>query len=290
MKIALICYKKQERYSSGAPDEDRPLFNFLLNKGLNTELVIWNDPLVDWSKFQVAVLKSPWDYHEQFTTFNALLQKMDDMKIRVLNLSEIVRWNSDKRYLKDITASGLNVIPSVFFEKGAKASLSNQFDLFNTAKLVMKPCVSASAKNTLVVTQENLGERQQQLNEFLLSESFMLQPFVNEITDGELSFIFFGGIYSHAVLKLPKKGDFRVQHFHGGTIKNYYPEPKLLIYAQRYVDAFAKNCLYARVDGVMIKEEFYLMELELIEPYLFLETGKSAYELYYQALSGLIGK
>ncbi|MES2679193.1 MAG: hypothetical protein V4635_04875 [Bacteroidota bacterium] len=288
MKIALICYKKQEKYSTGAPDEDQDLLKFLLDKGLNIDYVIWNDPLVDWTKYGTAVLKSPWDYHEQFEAFNAWLDKLEALKIKLLNPYSIIRQNSDKHYLDEITASGLKVIPSLFLERNSKAVLNDFFKTFNTPTLIIKPCVSASAKNTMVVNPDNVSERQAQLNAFLNEESFMVQPFVNEIVQGELSFIFFGGIYSHAVIKLPKAGDFRVQHFHGGTIRKYEPGAQQIAEAQKYVDGFAAGCLYARVDGLLIEGSFQLMELELIEPYLFLNTHDGAYESYYNAMLRLM--
>ena len=288
MKIALVCYKKQEKYSTGAPDEDQALLQFLLNKGLDIDHVIWNDPLADWTKYGIAVLKSPWDYHEQFGAFNVWLDKLETLKIRLLNPYAIIRQNSDKHYLQEIAASGLKLIPSLFLEKNSKAELNYFFKTFNTPALIIKPCVSASAKNTLVVNPGNVSERQLQLNAFLNEESFMVQPFVNEIVDGELSFIFFGGEYNHAVIKLPKTGDFRVQHFHGGTIKKYEAAPEHIVAAKKYTDQFAAGCLYARVDGLIIEGSFKLMELELIEPYLFLNTDNGAYERYYEALLRLM--
>lgn len=285
MKIAFIGYRKQEKYSLGSPkDEDNVLMELFSAKGLDVEEVIWNDPDVNWNKFDKAVLKSPWDYHERFSEFVAWLNELERLNIELMNPSAIVRWNSDKHYLKDIATAGLRVIPSLFLEKDTRPVLKDFFSRLHTQKLVIKPCVSASAKHTLVVTAENLHERQKQLNLFLQTENFMVQPFAEEITKGELSLIFLGNRYSHSVIKLPKQGDFRVQHFHGGTVHTLSPEKKLVQTAQAYVDKFAPGCLYARVDGLMIGGEFHLMELELIEPYLFLDSSPGAYERYYESL------
>jgi Rad3-related DNA helicase len=102
---------------------------------------------------------------------------------------------------------------------------------------------------------------------------------------GEYSYIFFNREFSHAVLKSPKKGEFRVQHFFGGSIHTVIPTPGQLEYMQKLVDTFANETLYARVDGVWKEGVFYLMELELIEPYLFLFTSDKAMENYRKALS-----
>jgi glutathione synthase/RimK-type ligase-like ATP-grasp enzyme len=290
MKIAFIGYRRQEKYSVGSPkDEDKVLLDLFSQKGLDVEEVIWNDPAVNWKKYDTAILKSPWDYHERFPDFMAWLDRLEALNIGMLNPSPVVRWNIDKHYLKDIAEAGLAVIPSLFLEKNTQPALSGFFSKLNTAKLVIKPCVSASARQTLVVTAENTAERQEQLHTFLQHESFLVQPFVEEIGEGELSFIFLGNRYSHSVLKLPKQGDFRVQHFHGGTVRTCNPGEEQIKVAQAFVDQFAAGCLYARVDGLMINNKFQLMELELIEPYLFLDTSPGAYERYFEALLQLIG-
>jgi glutathione synthase/RimK-type ligase-like ATP-grasp enzyme len=290
MKIAFIGYRKQEKYSVGSPkDEDKVLLDLFAQKGLDVEAVIWNDPAVNWKKYDTAILKSPWDYHERFPDFMAWLDRLEALNIALLNPSPVVRWNIDKHYLNDIAEAGLAVIPSLFLEKNTRPALSGFFSKFNTSRLVIKPCVSASARQTLVVIPENASERQEQLHTFLQNESFLIQPFMEEIVGGELSFIFLGNRYSHSVLKLPKQGDFRVQHFHGGTVRTCNPKEEQIKAAQAFVDRFAAGCLYARVDGLVINGTFQLMELELIEPYLFLDTSPGAYERYYEALLRVIG-
>jgi glutathione synthase/RimK-type ligase-like ATP-grasp enzyme len=113
----------------------------------------------------------------------------------------------------------------------------------------------------------------------------MLQPFIQEIElEGEWSFIFFASQFSHALIKKAKAGDFRVQSSFGGTVHPQDPSQHLLDSAQQYVDQFAKGCLYARVDGTIVNGKLMLMELELIEPFLFLDTNKKSLENYYQAL------
>ncbi len=284
-KIAFVSYKKQEKYSTGTHyDEDSTLLNFLLDKGLNIEHTIWNDSLIDWSKYDLAVLKSPWDYHELFADFNLWLDKLEAMRVKLANPYSIIRWNSDKHYLQDITSAGLSVIPSLFLEKETKPELTEYFSMLHTSKIIVKPCVSASAKNTWIVTPDNTSERQVELHSFLREDSFLVQPFMEEILNGEISFIFLGGRYSHSVLKLPKPGDFRVQHFHGGTIQNYEAASEYIEAAQKFISQFAHGCLYARVDGVLINGIFQLMELELIEPYLFLGLHPEGYQRYYEAL------
>ncbi|NML70094.1 hypothetical protein HHL23_09825 [Chryseobacterium sp. RP-3-3] len=288
MKIAIVGYKKQDKFAQGVTnDEDADLLNFLTDKGLNVVPAIWNDDHIDWNSFNVAIIKSPWDYHNHLPEFLNWLNKLEKLNIKVLNPVEIIQWNSNKKYLKDIAQNGLPVIASEYLDKGS-AFDDRFFDLFGTDQLVVKPCVSAGAQNTLTLNKNNLKERTEEIGELLKAEDYIVQPFVEEIKNGEWSFLFFNGQYSHCSLKTPKKDDFRVQHYHGGTISYPTPNPLHIEQAGQYLKSLPQSTLYARVDGVLINNSFELMELELIEPYLFLNNDKNLLENYYQALMVLI--
>lgn len=288
MKITVVGYKKEERLSQGvANDEDTELIHFLRNKDLPVVPTIWNDETVDWGSFDVAVIKSPWDYHNHLTEFWSWLDRLEKLGVKVLNPAEIIKWNSDKHYLKDIAQKGLPVIPSGYIEKGGRFD-TDFFDHFNTDKLVIKPCVSAGAQNTMTISKSNVTERLEEVNNLLKEQDFIVQPFVEEIKNGEWSFLFFNGNYSHCVLKTPKQGDFRVQHYHGGSISYPTPDPLHIEQAGAYLKSLPQATLYARVDGILINDSFQLMELELIEPYLFLNGDQRVLENYYQALIALI--
>lgn len=285
MKIAYVSYQIQEKYTSATVDEDKTLLDFLTNKGLSIERVIWNDPAADWKSYDLAVIKSPWDYHEHIAEFKQWLNHLESLNVKLLNPYERVSWNMDKHYLAEIAASGLAVIPSFFLEKGDRLDLKVLTAHFNTEKLIIKPCISGGAKNTYILTAQNFADHEVQINELLQEEAFLAQPFMPEIHDGEWSFLFFNGTYSHSLLKVPKDGDFRVQSYLGGSVNVQEGVDKHIEAATAYVEQYAQGCLYARVDGLIVNGELNLMELELIEPYLFLDTHEEASESYYQALS-----
>ena len=286
MKIAYVCYETQEKYViETMEDEESLLLAFLSNKGLNIERVIWTDAAVRWEAYDLLLIKAPWDYHEKITQFYQWLNRVAALNIPMLNPQHIIKWNSDKHYLKEMIDAGFSVIPSAIIENGAPARLAPFFQQFNTGQLIIKPCISAGAKETFTVTPGNMQEVQQRLTGLLEKEAFIVQPFVKEIeTEGEWSFIFFNGQFSHCVVKRPRSGDFRVQPMYGGTTHTTIPNPLHVQEAAAFVQHFAKGCLYARVDGVMINGVFTLMELELIEPYLFLGDVPNGYEAYYNAL------
>ncbi|WP_145860431.1 ATP-grasp domain-containing protein [Pedobacter suwonensis] len=290
MKIALITYLDKGAYDTTTVEsEDDKLLYFLKEKGFTIDLVIWNNPHINWEDYQVAILKSPWDYFDLIEDFYTWLDLLVTKKVKLLNPVNVVRWNSDKRYLKEIEAAGLKIIPSIFINKQNRVSLKHFFDEFNTDKLIVKPCISGGAKNTFKVTIDYVEAVNHQLNHLLQEEDFIIQPFLPEILEsGEWSFIFFNGTYSHSLIKKAKPGDFRVQPAHGGSVHPQNPDHDLIAMAQQYVDLFAKNCLYARVDGTFVNGEFLLMELELIEPFLFLNTAPENYDRYYEALKKLM--
>lgn len=290
MNIALITYLDKGAYDTTTVEsEDDKLLHFLKEKGLKIEKVIWNDPNITWEDYSLAILKSPWDYFDLIEDFYKWLNHLEAKKIKLINPVEVVRWNANKQYLQEIEQAGLKITPSVFVRKNERVNLNHYFEKFNTGKLIVKPCVSGGAKNTFKVTIDNVEEVNQKLNQLIREEDFIVQPFLPEILEnGEWSFIFFNGIYSHSLIKKAKSGDFRVQPAHGGSVHRQKPGEELIATAQQYVDLFAKNCLYARVDGTFVNGDFLLMELELIEPFLFLNTESQNYERYYQALKELI--
>jgi len=290
MNIALVTYLDKGAYDSATVEnEDDKLLNFLKEKGLNIEKVIWNDQQVNWEGYSLAILKSPWDYFDLIEDFYSWLNHLEAKNIKLLNPIEIVRWNANKQYLQEIEAAGLKITPSFFIQNKGSVNLEHFFKKFNTNKLIVKPCVSGGAKNTFKVTVDNVNEVNQKLNLLIQNEDFIIQPFLPEILEnGEWSFVFFNGVYSHSLIKRAKAGDFRVQPAHGGSVHPQKPNEELIATAQQYVTLFAKNCLYARVDGTFVNGEFLLMELELIEPFLFLNTEPENYERYYKGLKGLM--
>lgn len=289
MKIALATYDKQKTFDQGSTnDEDADLMAFLTDKGLKVSSPIWNDKTVDWGNFDAVIIKSTWDYHTHLADFLYWLEQTENLGVRVYNPTNTIGWNSNKKYLKDVRQNELSVITTEYLEAGSSFD-SHFFDMFDTDQLVVKPCVSAGAQNTLTVDKTTFHARKAEIESLLAAEDYIVQPFVNEIKVGEWSFLFFNSQYSHCVLKTPKQGDFRVQHHHGGTIE--YPEPEALHVkqAEAYLKAVQQPTLYARVDGVIINGSFVLMELELIEPYLFLNGDRQRLENYYQALMAISG-
>ncbi|WP_226388923.1 ATP-grasp domain-containing protein [Penaeicola halotolerans] len=286
MKIALITCPDLLNYNDNVESEDELLYKFLTTKGASVTFEIWSDPNVLWGQYDLLVVKSPWDYFDRYAEFTAWLASMKSAGYPMVNSVDIIQWNADKHYLSEIEAAGFDIVPSVWVEKGEEIDLSTFFGRFDTDQLIVKPCVSGGAKHTYKLNRELAVAKQVEIQALIMEESFLIQPFVEEIaSEGEWSMIYFGGQFSHSVLKTAKPGDFRVQHFLGGTIHTPALPAEIRAYGDALMTQFGQETLYARVDGVRRKDgSFQLMELELIEPFLFLFTHTDAKENYWQAL------
>jgi glutathione synthase/RimK-type ligase-like ATP-grasp enzyme len=204
-----------------------------------------------------------------------------------------VRWNLDKRYLRDLAARGVPIVPTLWIEPGDGTTPEEAVRRIAEAgwpELVVKPTVSAGAWRTLRLRREEVGGRLDWLRESLAAGGLMAQPFLPEIVrEGEHSLLFFDGVLSHAVLKRPRDGDFRVQWAHGGREVPVTPAASTVAEARAVLDAAPSAGLYARVDGVLRDGRLLLMELEQIEPYLFLGGAPGSAERFVRALCARLG-
>ncbi|OOG77046.1 RimK family alpha-L-glutamate ligase [Algoriphagus sp. A40] len=283
--IAIVSYFSTGAYDTNTIDEDKILSSILTELGISHEIQVWSDPSVDWSRYTHLLIKSPWDYFDFYPEFLAWIEKIQALGIPVLNDLDTVRWNSSKEYLLEIEGKGFPTIAGLILRKGSKPSLVEIREKVKADTIVVKPLVSGGAKNTLKIPVKDWADHEEKVAQLVKEEDFLAQPFVPEVAEvGEYSLIFFNRMFSHAVLKTPAKSDFRVQHYFGGTIQEIQPSIAVLESCQKLIDTFGPETLYGRVDGVEIDGVFHLMELELIEPYLFLGISGKAIPNYKAAL------
>ncbi|SDH44818.1 ATP-grasp domain-containing protein [Chitinophaga filiformis] len=282
-RIALICEDPANLFEM-ARNEDKKLLESLNTRGWTAEVKDWKDPQADWSSYGLVILKSPFDYHNRLNEFRTWLHKLSALGVRLLNPVEMVLWNADKHYLKEIKEAGFYIIPSIFLEKDTTTDLSTLFTRLGTDKIIVKPCVSGGSKNTFTLVKGDPELPKHPLNELLRQEAFIAQPFLKEIHAGEWSLVFFGGRFSHAIVKKPKEGDFRVQPQYGATISGVQPDAAVIKEATALVRRFAADALYTRVDGLLVDGKLALMELELIEPLLYTAFEERSFENYLGAL------
>lgn len=263
---------------------DSMLFEPLRNAGWLAEEVSWRKTDVDWNVYDVVVIRTTWDYQSDVESFMACLQDIETSTAQLQNSLKIVEWNISKNYLKDLQNQGINIVPTLWFDSFSLAEVQAGFTYFDTAQIVLKPLVSAGADHTYRLTPENLIKQADQLKTVFSEREFMLQPFLNGIIEeGEYSLFYFSGHYSHAILKQPKSGDFRVQEEHGGQLTSVQPCEDMLTAARHSLAALPEDVLYARIDLVRHNNEFAVIEIELIEPSLYFNMDANSPQRFVDA-------
>lgn len=259
---------------------DQTLVEPLRMRGIQVAAVPWEEAGVDWRAFDLVVLRSCWNYHHDLPAFQSWLDHLEAHGVRLLNPLSVVRWNLDKRYLRDLADAGIAIVPTIWLEPGQPTQLAEVLEAQGWEHAVVKPRVSASARGIWQTDRSSAAQQQPALDRLLETTGALIQPLMPQIADGEWSLVFFGGIYSHAALKVPGSGSIFVQQRHGGTTSLRQPHAQLIAQAANIVQAATlrarledRQLLYARVDGLDLDGQLILMELELIEPGLFLDLA-----------------
>ncbi len=248
------------------------LIPLLKEAGIEAKPFVWNSAGPDHLKFDFIIIRSCWDYHTNSEAFIHWIKWLQSNEVKVLNPTHVILDNIDKLYLRDLAQLGVEIVPTSWIEQPSESLIKNQMTTYKWEEAVLKPTVSASAFETYRFgINDDLGFLNQ-----MTSQHFMLQPFIDEITDpGEYSLIFFNKQFSHAVLKTPGKNDFRVQQELGGSTKPIAVEKQYINQAQSILSHLPDPLLLARVDGIIRNNQFVLMELELIEPELYLYNDEN---------------
>jgi len=250
--------------------------------------VVWTEVAPQDVPCDLLVLRSVWDYHLHPEAFLNWACKIHQ-RVPVVNPPEVVRWNMDKHYLRDFEAAGILIPQTLFLEQGSTVDLQDLMDEAGFSEAVIKPAISASAFETHFVGRQDAVLFNGKMNTLLQKRALLIQEFVSEIkTGGEWSLVYLGGEYSHAVRKLPRDGDFRVQHEHGGTYRAAKPSDAMLQTATEIMARVAPDAVYARVDLIERAQSIVLMELELIDPLLHFEVAPQAAEHMAELLTQII--
>jgi glutathione synthase/RimK-type ligase-like ATP-grasp enzyme len=284
MKIALLTCQNWPN----AKEKEQALAKEI-NPKIEVDVTVWNDTSVNWGQYDYLIFRSIWDYFEFPTEFNDWLNKIERLNIKTLNPLEVVRQNQHKFYLQTLQQQGFDIIPTVFVPKNTDLNLG-VLKQNNWPKAVIKPAISAGSYLTKLFGVNEIEAVTTEYTPIVAERDLLLQPFMPEIqTQGEISMLFYGGHYSHAILKKPVNNDFRVQVQFGGVCEPYQAENEVIEVAKKIIATFGQALLYARVDGIMKDGRFLLMEVELIEPDLFFDYHPEAKKRYFAALERMVG-
>ena len=242
------------------------------DQGLQLETVLWQEAPEKAADYALMMPLMVWDYAQgkrrEFLTAMAKIAS----KTQLLNGYDVLEWNTDKHYLEVLAKKGAPVISTLSVDGVTKAGIARAFETLKTDHIVIKPRIGAGAWRQVSL---KLGDPLPSASE-LPPGAALIQPFQKAVQDeGEYSFLFFGGKFCHAVLKHPRSGDYRIQSLYGGTEETFQPNPAQLSVANRILDVLDFTPLYARVDLLRGRDgKLKLIELELVEPYLYLPHAK----------------
>ena len=270
-----------------APDEPRfadswsPLFERLAAplraRGLEVSAASWVDADTAGARGVLPLLS--WGYHLRSDEWFARLDALEAAGARLANPVPVLRWNTTKTYLADLADKGAPVVPTHAHDALTPENVQVAFDAFGIDEVVVKPQVSAGSHETIRVRRGGSLEGGP-------TGPALIQPFLPAVgEEGELSLFYFDGRFSHAVTKVAQDGDFRVQPQFGGKATEIAPEPEALHAAEMVLKAAGAPLTYARVDLIRgLEHTPQLMELEAIEPDLFLEHAHDGGEAFAKAV------
>lgn len=264
---------------------DELLIPFFEKLGWSVETVSWHDTSQHWDKFDYVIVRSTWDYQQHAKDFLACLEDIDASSAVLLNPISLIKWNIEKYYLKDLQEKGVPIVETTWCSEFNNNVIEESFERFSCDTVVIKPTLSANADDTFKLSAADWHVQEKALYNTFQQRDFMIQPFLNSVVDeGEYSLFYFGGEFSHAIKKVPQKGDFRVQEEHGGSLHSIAVDSEQLAIAEKALAAMPCDALYARVDLVRQGNNWAIMELELIEPSLYFNLDPQSPLRFVEAL------
>jgi glutathione synthase/RimK-type ligase-like ATP-grasp enzyme len=284
--------------------DDQFAADVLIEHGFRVDPVIWGTPICELSEFDLLVMRSAWDYfdsEEKSHDFLRWIRAVGEAEVALQNPAGLMLWSLDKHYLRDLKDAGVAVVPTDFIEPDDIVSCEDLAERCEkSGPFVLKPACSAGARDTFLIESpadaHNLselnGKVEGDFHAWRNARSFLMQPFLTDIREnGEWSLIFIGGKYSHAVRKLPAKGQWLVQDELGGSVEFQNPPAEVIALATEAADATRRmfyEMLYARVDVLKGNNGQWLVgEIELVEPELFFRHGHGT-ELFCEAIKKLV--
>ena len=254
--------------------------------GWDISFIPWDLSDVNWNDYDIILIRSTWDYQSRIQEFLKVLDSIDKSKSLLINPLPIIHWNIEKTYLIELEAKGIGTIPSLFQKKFSPKEIIQSFLKFNCDKIIIKPVVGANADNIILGSKFDIKSQLHEIQGIYSELPHIIQPFLNSVLkEGEFSLIYFNEKFSHALSKIPKEGDFRVQEEHGGKINIIKRLPiKIQNLADKVIKVLPKNCFYSRIDILLMHGEPKVIEVELIEPSLYFNLDPESSKMFAHEL------
>jgi glutathione synthase/RimK-type ligase-like ATP-grasp enzyme len=272
-------------------DDDRLLLKPLEQEGYSPQIVIWDDPHVDWKQFKFIINRSTWDFYKNIDAFRLWLSGLEKQKTKTFNSISVIRRNVNKSaYLKDLHKRNIPIIPTEFVPRASQPDLKEIMESNEWNSVVVKPGHGGSGYGVTKIDIQDVHRSQTKVDSLLKKDAILIQQYVPDIDEGEYSFIFFGDSFSHCVLKTPKRGEYRTNYAYGGIWKIFHAPEQFIQQARKVLEAVPSPLLYARVDMINVKGTLLLNELELSDPMLFFRWHPPAIQLFINRLQTLINR
>lgn len=273
-----------------AEPSDRPLLAALARLNIPATRIPWNDPAADWSRFSAATIRSTWDWHLHPAAFAAWIDRAG-AATTLINPPQTLRWGLDKSYLFDLARKNVPTVPSILIKPADRSRIPDLAYAHNWPHFVVKPTLGATAwRTSFTMTGRDPLHAWRFANADYGGDA-LLQPFLHSIaTTGELSIIAIAGRITHAVLKRPTSGDWRVQGDFGGTATLVDAPPEARRIAEACLAALPAPTLYARIDLVPddrpagVPAPWLVIECEVVEPELFFDLAPAAADTLAHAI------
>lgn len=246
----------------------RPAF---ADAGLELVEIDWRAPVGDFDGIALVLLGTAWDYQDHPREFVDKLEALGERGITVCNPPPVVRWNAEKRYLRELERRGAAIVPTLWLDDAEHGDIAAALDRFGTDRVVVKRQVGAGGLGQHSFSRDNMPAP-----DWRMGRPCMVQPFLPSVVEeGEYTFLFIDGRFSHGVLKRAAEGEYRIQSLYGGYETDFTPSQADLAGAEAIVAALPfDDLLYCRIDMARLPSgELAVMEAEAIEPYLYPEQG-----------------
>jgi glutathione synthase/RimK-type ligase-like ATP-grasp enzyme len=283
MRLLLLTPAPDEpRFAAIASEMADRLAAPLLPAGIEVVTRSWTEA-GDLAGFEAVTPLLAWGYHTREAEWRALLDRLDAGGVRAVNSVEILAWNTQKTYLAELEEAGAPIVPTLFVDRLTPAAVAEAHERFGQ-DLIVKPQVSGGSFGTIRLPHGGSLAGGP-------AGPAMLQPFLPAVAEeGELSLLYFGGAFSHAIAKVAGAGDFRVQYQHGGAYRAIEATAEMRQAAEQVLEAAGQALAYARID--LIRDgagELRLMELEAIEPDLYLDLAPDGGAGFAKAMAAAMG-
>jgi len=265
--------------------DDEHAIEPLAGLGWQVSTLSWRQTAEPWDGFDAVVIRSTWDYWDDVPAFLEVLARID-RQTRLANPLSLVHWNLAKTYLQDLEGNGVGIVPTLWLDGLQGRAPADCAHRLGTDQLVVKPVIGANGQDAFRFSRNEDSTRWAGISARFPGRACMVQPFMPKVlSEGEYSLFYFGGVFSHAILKVPAAGEFRSQEERGAEILPVVPEAGLLQQGQRALAVVSPAPLYARIDMVRsTADDFRVLELELIEPSLYLRTDVGAPQRFARAI------